>query len=103
MGFDPREDFAVAETFGEFGFQRFMVEAGEGEEMAVHAFPGVMVFAEFAGDGGAAFVEDAREENVTAQPHTGAARGALGEVGRGVGGIHNMILVSMFWKLCRVF
>ena len=31
-----------------------------------------------------AFVEDARQQNITAQPHARAARRALGEIGSGV-------------------
>ena len=58
-----------------------MVETDEIEEVPVHAFARVMIFTEIAGQGGAGFVENARQEDIAAQPHARAARWALVEVG----------------------
>lgn len=81
VGLHPGEEFAVTEAFGDFLFQSFVVEPDEIEEMAIHAFAGVMVIAEFLGNGSAGFVEDAREEHVAAELASWTARWALSEIG----------------------
>jgi hypothetical protein len=48
--------------------------------MPIHSLGTVTIFAEFAGQFCAAFVEDARQKNITAQPHARAARRALCQV-----------------------
>ena len=50
VGMNPRKQFVIAAAFGDFGFQRLVVETGEVEEMRVHAFAAVMIFAQFAGE-----------------------------------------------------
>jgi hypothetical protein len=77
VGLNPRQHVEITAAFREFCLQRFVVEADEVEKMPVHAAAAVTVFAEFAGERRAAFVEDARQQNVTAQPHTRTARRAL--------------------------
>jgi hypothetical protein len=41
-----------------------------------------MVFAIFSGDGGATFIEHAREQSASAEANTWTARGTLREIGR---------------------
>ena len=80
VGLNPRQQLKVAAAFRDFIFQRVGFETDEVEEMPVHAFGTVTIFAEFAGELCAAFVEDARQKNITAQPHARAARRALCQV-----------------------
>src|SRR5450756_2395260 len=88
VSLDPRQYIPVAAALGEFLLQGFVVEADEVEKMPVHSLPTVMVFPQLPGDGRARLVEDAWQQDVSAQPHTRTARRALGEIGRGNSGAH---------------
>lgn len=79
VGVEPGEEIAVALTSGHLGFESFGVDAGELEEVLVER-AGVFVFTLAAGEGGAAFVEHTREDDVAAEAHVGATGGSLGEV-----------------------
>ena len=72
--------FAVAAAFRQFFGQGFVVKPDEVEEVPVHALAAIMIFAKFPGERRAAFVQDARQQNVTAQPPTRTARRALCEI-----------------------
>src|SRR5204863_4914216 len=82
---DPFENLAVALPGGELLLQRGGVEP---EKILQALIDGsvVIVFAVGAGDRGAAFIEKARQGDVTAEAAMGTARRALGEIGRGDGG-----------------
>jgi hypothetical protein len=75
----PVEHFAVASALRDFRFKGFRIDAREFDEVLVHRAV-VMVFAIFADDGRAAFVEHPRKDDITAETDTHAARSALSEI-----------------------
>lgn len=79
---DPGEDFAVAPALGQLGLERLGIDAGEIQEPLVER-AGVFVFANLAGEERAAFVEDAGQDGVAAEPRARAAGRTLGEIGSG--------------------
>src|SRR4029079_16514460 len=85
--FDPCENFAVAFAGGELLFQGVRVDSEEFERTLVER-TGVMVIAVFSGDGGASFVEHARQQSVSAEANAQTSWWALCEIGCVHGWIH---------------
>ena len=77
---NPREDFAIAFSGGEFSLQRFGRDAGEKQPMMVDRVV-VFVFTGGAGEFRLTLVEEAGEEDVAAQAHAWAAGRPDGKVG----------------------
>ena len=73
VGTDPLEDLPVALACGQLLLQGCGVDAGKFEEPLVER-AGILVFAVFAGNRGAAFVEHAGKDHVTAEAGARAAR-----------------------------
>ncbi len=95
VGSDPFEDFAIAFTQGELFLQLFGIDAGELQDVLIQR-AGIMKVAIGASDGGAAFVQHAWQEDVTAETDSRAARGAFGEVWSVSEGAH---LEGMFFDV----
>src|SRR5207245_335081 len=70
-------------SFGEFSFQRFWSDAGEPKPVPVHRVV-VLIFTRNAGEFGAAFVQNAGEDDITSKTHPRTARRSLGQVGTGI-------------------
>ena len=90
----PFKNFAVAFSGSQLLFQCGEVEAEEILDVLVE-WRVVSEFAVTAGDGGAAFIQQPRQNHVAAETAVRAARRTLGEIGRGdvrcVGHNHSII------------
>ena len=69
--FDPSEDGTVAQTGCDLCLQGFRVHPGKFEEILVQGAVEIVVPV-FAGKGGAAFIENAWEDDVTSRADAGA-------------------------------
>jgi len=77
VGLDPLENFAVGFSGSQLGQKGFEIEAEEPHEVLVGRRV-VVIFAVFPGEGGAAFVQNAGQEDEAAKAGTHAPRRALG-------------------------
>ncbi len=76
-----------------------MVKADEVEEVTVHALAAVMIFTKLTGERRAPFVENARQQNITAQPHARTARRALGQIGSGIVEAHDALILEFRFQI----
>ena len=77
--FDPREDGTVTQTGGDLFLQGFRIHPGKFEEILVQGAVEIVVPV-FAGKGGAAFIENPWEDDITPQADAGTTGGVRGEV-----------------------
>ena len=80
MGGDPGQDFAVALSGGELFFEHGGIDSGKFQKTFIQR-AGVFVVADFAGKERATLIEHAWQNDVSAEPHTGAAGRAFCEIG----------------------
>ena len=80
LGGDPGEDFTVAFSGGELFFQGGGVDPSEFQKTLIER-AGVFVFADFAGEEGAALVEHAGKDDISSEAHAGAAGRAFRQIG----------------------
>ena len=80
---DPEQDFAVAFSLRQLGFERFRGQAGEAKPMVIDRVV-IFVFARGPGEIGPAFFEDTGEGDIAAATDAWAAGRTVGEVGRGI-------------------
>src|SRR3954453_6872955 len=76
---NPSQHFSIAFPGGEFTFQRLRRYPGEAKPVVI-SWIVVFVFPGNTCDFGATFVENTGQNYVTANPHSWAARGTLGQI-----------------------